>query len=101
MLAAALGVLAIACWWVARSRGADAGLVHRLARVCLLMAAQGVLGLVQYQLEVPAEMVWVHVALATLLWVGIVLAAVQAGSPLRVASPASARPAPRSAPAAR
>ena len=47
------------------------------------MAAQGVLGIVQYQLEVPAEMVWVHVALATLLWVGIVLAAVQAGSPLR------------------
>jgi len=72
-------------WWVARRRGADAGLVHRLARVCLLMAAQGVLGLVQYQLEVPAEMVWVHVALATLLWVGIVLAAVQAGSPLREA----------------
>jgi hypothetical protein len=28
-------------------------------------------------------MVWIHVALATLLWVGIVLAAVQAGSPLR------------------
>ena len=75
------GVLAIACWWVARRRGADAALVHRLARVCLLMAAQGVLGLVQYQLEVPAEMVWVHVALATLLWVGIVLAAVQVGSP--------------------
>jgi cytochrome c oxidase assembly protein subunit 15 len=101
VLAAGLGVLAIACWWVARSRGADPGLVHRLARVCLLMAAQGVLGVVQYQLEVPAEMVWVHVALATLLWVGIVLAAVQAGSPVRVASPGGARPAPRSAPAAR
>src|ERR671912_1061809 len=82
-LAAALGVLAVAAWWVARRRGADAALVHRLARVCLLMAAQGVLGIVQYQLEVPAEMVWVHVALATLLWVGIVLAAVQVGSPPR------------------
>ncbi len=73
------GVLAIAAWWVARRRDADAALVHRLPRVCLLMALQGVLGLVQYQLEVPAEMVWVHVALATLLWVGIVLAAVQVG----------------------
>jgi cytochrome c oxidase assembly protein subunit 15 len=82
-LAALLGVLAILTWWVARRRAADAALVHRLARVCLLMAAQGVLGLVQYQLEVPAEMVWIHVALATLLWVGIVLAAVQAGSPVR------------------
>ena len=33
--------------------------------------------------KLPAEIVWVHVAVATLLWVGIVLAAVQAGSPLR------------------
>jgi cytochrome c oxidase assembly protein subunit 15 len=100
VLAAALGVLAIAAWWVARRRGADAALVHRLARVCLLMAAQGVLGIVQYQLEVPAEMVWVHVALATLLWVGIVLAAVQVGSPLRAATPRPAGRARRSAPAA-
>ena len=95
-----LGLLAVVAWWVARRRGAGAALVHRLARVCLLMAAQGVLGLVQYQLEVPAEMVWVHVALATLLWVGIVLAAVQVGSPLRAASPEPARPARRSAPVA-
>jgi cytochrome c oxidase assembly protein subunit 15 len=100
-LAAALGLLAIACWSVARRRGADASLVHRLARVCLLMAVQGVLGLVQYQVGVPAEMVWVHVALATMLWVGIVLAAVQVGSPLRVATPEPARPARRSAPVAR
>jgi heme A synthase len=54
------------------------------------MAAQGVLGIVQYQLELPAEAVWVHVALATLLWVGIVLAAVQAGSPRREPATASA-----------
>jgi cytochrome c oxidase assembly protein subunit 15 len=99
-LAAALGLLAVVAWWVARRRGADAALVHRLARVCLLMAVQGVLGLVQYQLEVPAEMVWVHVALATLLWVGIVLAAVQVGSPLRAPTPEPARPARRSAPVA-
>jgi len=68
--------------------------------VCLLMAAQGALGLVQYQLEVPAEMVWVHVALATLLWVGIVLAAVQVGSPLRAPRAEPARRARRSAPVA-
>jgi hypothetical protein len=40
---------------------------------------------------VPAELVWVHVALATLLWVGIVLAAVQVGSPLRTATVAGER----------
>ena len=80
-LAVALGLLAVAAWWLARRRGADPALVHRLARICLLMGLQGGLGIIQFQLEVPAEMVWVHVALATLLWVGIVLAAVQAGSP--------------------
>jgi cytochrome c oxidase assembly protein subunit 15 len=64
------------------------------------MALQGVLGIVQYRLDVPAELVWVHVALATLLWVGIVLAAVQVGSPVRVANPGAARPARRSAPVA-
>jgi cytochrome c oxidase assembly protein subunit 15 len=100
VLAAALGVLAIVTWLVARRRDADASLVHRLLRVCLLMAAQGVLGIVQYRLEVPAEMVWVHVALATLLWVGIVLAAVQVGSPVRAATPRTARPARRSTPVA-
>jgi cytochrome c oxidase assembly protein subunit 15 len=95
-LATLLGFAAIAVWWYARRRGADTALVHRLARVCLLMAVQGVLGIVQFQLEVPAEMVWVHVALATLLWVGIALAAVQSGSPVtarrRAAAPGQIRP---------
>jgi cytochrome c oxidase assembly protein subunit 15 len=65
------------------------------------MAAQGALGIAQYNLKLPAELVWVHVALATLLWVGIVLAAVQAGSPFARAAEVSvsrrgaAAPAPR------
>ena len=103
VLATALGVLAVGCWWLARRRGADRALVKRLTRICLLMALQGVIGIVQFQLELPAEMVWVHVALATLLWVGIVLAAVQAGSPLRRPAAASAAraPAPAASAAAR
>lgn len=81
VLAAALGVLAVATWWLARRREADAELRTRLTRICVLMAVQGVVGIVQFQLELPAEIVWVHVALATLTWVGIVLAAVQVGAP--------------------
>jgi heme a synthase len=92
-LATVLGLLAVGCWWLARRRGADPALVKRLTRICVLMAAQGVIGIVQFQLELPAEMVWVHVALATLLWVGIVLAAVQAGSPLAAAAPRARAPA--------
>jgi heme a synthase len=83
-LAAVLGVLSIVVWWIARCRGAARSLQTRLMRVCLLMAAQGVLGILQYRLHLPAELVWVHVSLAALLWVGIVLVAVQVGLPVRV-----------------
>jgi cytochrome c oxidase assembly protein subunit 15 len=94
VLAAMLGVLAVATWWIARRRDADPELRTRLTRICLLLAVQGVVGIVQFQLELPAEIVWVHVALATLTWVGIVLAAVQVGSPGRApaADRAAARP---------
>src|SRR4029079_6034627 len=82
-LAPGSGLLAVATWWLARRCDSDPELRLRLTRICLLMALQGVIGIVQYRLKLPAEIVWVHVAVATLLWVGIVLAAVQAGSPLR------------------
>jgi cytochrome c oxidase assembly protein subunit 15 len=101
VLAAALGVLAVGAWWLARRRGADAELRGRLTRICLLMALQGAVGILQFQLDLPSEIVWVHVALATLLWVGIVLAAMQVGAPSRapsgVGERAMRRPAPTSA----
>jgi heme a synthase len=94
VLAAALGVLAVATWWLARRRAADATLRTRLTRICVLLAVQGGVGIVQFQLDLPAEIVWLHVALATLTWVGIVLAAVQVGSLRRApaAGRATARP---------
>jgi heme a synthase len=98
-LASALGLLAVATWWLARRRGADPELRTRLTRICLLMALQGVIGIVQYRLELPAEIVWVHVAVATLLWVGIVLAAMQVGSPRRVPIAETAEAALSAAPA--
>jgi len=91
--ATALGLLAVATWWLARRAHAHPELQIRLTRICLLMALQGVIGIVQYRLKLPAEIVWVHVATATLLWVGIVLAAMQVGSPV-------SEPAARTAPAA-
>jgi heme a synthase len=98
VLASLLGILAVGTWWLARRRGADPELRRRLTRVCLLMALQGVIGIVQFQLELPAEIVWVHVGLATLLWVGLVLAAMQVGAPSR--APARAPGLSRRAPAA-
>jgi cytochrome c oxidase assembly protein subunit 15 len=65
----------------------------------VLLAAQGVVGVTQFELDLPAEIVWLHVALATLTWVGIVLAAMQVGVPWRAPSTAGERSARTSAPA--
>jgi heme a synthase len=76
---ALLGAVAVALWAYARRTGADARLTRTIQRIALLMAAQGVIGPVQYVLELPAELVWVHVVLATLLWIGITRAWYEAG----------------------
>jgi cytochrome c oxidase assembly protein subunit 15 len=36
-----------------------------------LLAAQGVLGIAQYRLKLPGELVWVHVVLATATWLSV------------------------------
>ncbi|MGH2840235.1 MAG: COX15/CtaA family protein [Solirubrobacteraceae bacterium] len=70
-LAAALGVLAVALWVLARRRGASARQRRALTVVCVLLAIQGAVGAAQYELELPAEIVWVHVALAAGTWVAL------------------------------
>lgn len=78
VVVALLGVGTVAAWWMSRRRGSRE-LTTTLLLTIALLAAQGVLGIVQYRLELPAEMVWVHVALATLTWVGYVHARAAAG----------------------
>jgi cytochrome c oxidase assembly protein subunit 15 len=94
-IAALLGVAAVGVWWLVRRRGADPQTLRALTATCVLVAAQGVIGTAQYLLELPAEMVWVHVVLATLTWITIVWAVAAAGrlAPAAGAEPsASARP---------
>ncbi len=55
-----------------------------MAWLCGVIALQGVVGAVQFEAHLPAELVWVHVALAALAWV-LVLWAVAAGGPPRAA----------------
>jgi len=83
--AAAMGVLAVGLWLFARSvrGGADRTLRRLLTAICVLLAAQGVLGLVQYHNALPAAIVWAHVSLAAVLWVALVLSALAAGRPAR------------------
>ena len=45
----------------------------------VLLAAQGLVGSVQYELKLPADMVWVHVTLATITWLAVLWAVAAAG----------------------
>jgi cytochrome c oxidase assembly protein subunit 15 len=78
-LAAVLGVAAVALWLLLQRRGADADVLRPVFYACLLVAAQGAVGTIQYALELPAEIVWVHVAVATLTWLTLVWSAIAAG----------------------
>ena len=74
-----LGLCALAAWFVARRSGGPDELRRALTAVCLLVAAQGVVGFVQYELRLPAEIVWLHVVIATGTWVAILFAVAAAG----------------------
>jgi heme a synthase len=78
-----LGLLALGCWWLARRHGGTRALLRSLTVVCLLVASQGVVGLVQYELELPAGLVWIHVVLATFTWLAILFSVAAAGRAVR------------------
>lgn len=87
-LAALLGIGVIGAWLLVRRRGENRELGDALTVTGVLMAAQGLVGSVQYELALPADMVWVHVMLATVTWVALLWCVGAAG-----------RLAPRGAPA--
>ncbi len=68
---ALLGVAVIAVWLLKRKRmqGTPLDPLEPLTVLGVLIAAQGLVGAVQYELKLPGEMVWVHVCLATITWV--------------------------------
>jgi len=79
-IALAFGLLAVAIWWLARRRRVDASVQRPLTVLCVLLALQGAVGLDQYKTHLPAELVWVHVALACGTWVAALWAACVAGA---------------------
>jgi heme a synthase len=81
--AAAMGVAAVALWLVARRLGATRTLMRALTAVAVLLAAQGILGLIQYHNALPAEIVWAHVSLAAILWLALVFSWLAAGRATR------------------
>jgi cytochrome c oxidase assembly protein subunit 15 len=78
-IAALFGVAVIAVWLLHRRRGVSQQTLEPLTVLGVLMAAQGLVGSVQYELKLPAEMVWVHVGLATFTWVALLWSVAAAG----------------------
>jgi heme a synthase len=78
-IAAVFGVAVIGVWFMLRHRGADERALEPLTILGVLLAAQGLVGSVQYELHLPTDMVWVHVALATVSWLVVLWAVAAAG----------------------
>lgn len=78
-IAALFGVAVIAVWLLARRRGDDRA-IEPLTVLGVLMAAQGLVGSVQYELHLPGDIVWVHVGLATVTWLALLWSVAAAGT---------------------
>ena len=79
-IALAFSLLAVFVWWLARRRKARESVQRPLTALCVLLALQGAVGLDQYETHLPTELVWVHVALASGAWLGVLWAACAAGA---------------------
>lgn len=82
-VAAIFGVLVIAVWFLKRYRGHALEPAEPMTILGVLLAAQGLIGAVQYELKLPADMVWVHVAMATLTWLVTLWAVALEGRPAK------------------
>jgi len=101
-IAAIYGVAAVAVWFLLRRPGADRRALKPLTLVIGLLALQGAVGGIQWALELPAGIVWVHIAIAIGNWLAMLWAVAAAGR-LEPRSAPSVPPSPgggREAPAA-
>jgi cytochrome c oxidase assembly protein subunit 15 len=78
-IAAVYGLAAIAVWFLLRRPGGDRRAVKPLTVVIGLLSLQGVVGGIQWALELPAGLVWVHIALAIGNWLAMLWAVAAAG----------------------
>jgi cytochrome c oxidase assembly protein subunit 15 len=78
-IAALFGIAVVGVWLLRRHRSADQTALEPLTVLGVLLAGQGLVGSVQYELKLPTDMVWVHVLLATLTWLVVLWAVADAG----------------------
>ncbi len=89
-MAALFGACAVTVWLILRRHGGDRRALRPVAALIGLLAAQGVLGIAQYAAELPAGLVWLHIALAVLTWLAVLWSVGAAGrlEPRTSAAPA-------------
>jgi heme a synthase len=78
-IAAVFGIATIAVWFLLRRPGGDRRAAGPLSAVIGLLTLQGLVGGLQWALELPSEIVWVHVALATVTWLAMLWTVATAG----------------------
>lgn len=78
-IALVFGLAAIAVWLLLRRPGGDRRALRPLTAVIGLLGLQGAVGGVQWALELPAELVWLHIALAITTWLTMLWAVAAAG----------------------
>ncbi|MGA2470521.1 MAG: COX15/CtaA family protein [Solirubrobacteraceae bacterium] len=78
-LAFGFGLVSVVVWVMLERRQAGASLRRAVSLLCVLIAVQGIVGTVQYETHLPSELVWVHVALATLTWLCVLWSVAAAG----------------------
>lgn len=93
VIAAVYGLAAIGVWLLLRRPGGDARALKPLTLVIGLLALQGAIGGLQWYLELPTELVWVHIAVATANWLAMLWTVATAGrlEPRGESSPAAVK----------
>jgi cytochrome c oxidase assembly protein subunit 15 len=94
VLATIFGLAAVATWFLLRRPGGDSRAARPLLFVIGLLGLQGAVGGVQWALELPAAMVWVHIALATITWLTMLWTVATAGRLEPREAPAAGRTEP-------
>jgi cytochrome c oxidase assembly protein subunit 15 len=96
-IGAVFGVAVISVWFLRRRRAASTAELEPLTVLGVLLAAQGLVGSVQYELKLPSDMVWVHVTLATITWLVVLWAVAVEGRLAPSSASVPAAPPPPSA----
>jgi len=79
IMAAIFGIAAVAVWFILIRDGGDRRALRPLSVMIGLIALQAVIGGIQWALELPALLVWFHIAVATATWLTVLWAVAAAG----------------------